>query len=172
MLVSRFFGGNEEMGNHESTVFDVIGINRKSIFSLEEAQTLFPVVFRLTKSYSERVQVLLAKIERLSSVKSLRKPDGDDGLASSNAYPTEPFEAEAGRLIQEWQTKIQKLGGLPNGHWVVDFDSGDGYYCWKFPEPSIEFWHHYRDGYSKRIKLSALTAVRNPPELVTAEKQL
>lgn len=160
------------MGTHESIVFDVIGINRKSVFNLKEAQTLFPVIFRLTKSYSERVQVLIERIEKLSSGKSLRAPEGEDGYAPGGAYPTEPLEAEAGRLIEEWQTKIRKLGGLPNGHWVVDFDSGDGYYCWKYPERSIEFWHHYRDGYSKRIKLSSLTALRNPPELVTAEKQL
>jgi hypothetical protein len=160
------------MGTHESIEFDVIGINRKSVFSLEEAQTLFPVIFRLTKSYSERVQVLIEKIEKLSNGRALRPPESGGGLASGDAYPSEPFEAEAGRLIEEWQTKVQKLGGQPNGHWVVDFDSGDGYYCWKYPERSIEYWHHYRDGYSKRIKLSALTALRNPPELVTAEKQL
>ncbi|CAN5607660.1 DUF2203 domain-containing protein [soil metagenome] len=172
------------MGTHESIVFDVIGINRKSVFSLEEAQTLFPVVFRLTKGYSERVQGLIEKIEKLSSRKMLLSPgissepssETTPGVSSETAsadpYLTEPLEAEAGRLIEEWQTKIQKLGGRPNGHWVVDFDSGDGYYCWKYPERSIEFWHHYRDGYSKRIKLSALTALRKPPELVTAEKQL
>ncbi len=158
--LSRFFGGNEEMGTQDSSAFDVIGINRKSVFSLEEAQTLFPVIYRVTKSYAERVQGLIEKIEILA-----RRKTAED-------HPSEPLEAEAGRLIEEWQTKVQKLGGLPNGHWVVDFDSGDGYYCWKYPERSIEYWHHYRDGYSKRIKLSALTALRNPPEMVTVEKQI
>lgn len=148
------------MGTQDSSAFDVIGINRKSVFSLEEAQTLFPVIYRVTKSYAERVQGLIEKIEILA-----RRKTAED-------HPSEPLEAEAGRLIEEWQTKVQKLGGLPNGHWVVDFDSGDGYYCWKYPERSIEYWHHYRDGYSKRIKLSALTALRNPPEMVTVEKQI
>lgn len=131
----------------QSTKFDVIGINRKSVFSLEEARTLFPMIFRLTKSYSERVQVLIDKIEMVSKTKT-------------EIDATEPFEAEVGRLIQEWQTKIQKLGGLPNGHWIVDFDSGDGYFCWKYPEAALEYWHHYRDGFSKRIKLSALEETR------------
>ena len=77
---------------------------------------------------------------------------------NNDPHVTEPLEAEAGRLIVEWQTKIQKLGGTPNGHWVVDFDSGDGYFCWKYPEPQIDFWHHYRDGFSKRVKLSSFNA--------------
>ena len=139
-----------------TSAFDVIGINRKSVFTLEEARTLFPVVYRLTKGYSERVQVLIEKIELIS--KTNREIDA-----------TEPLEAEAGRLIDEWQTKVQKLGGLPNGHWVVDFDSGDGYFCWKYPERSLEFWHHYRDGFSKRIKISALTSHETAPELPPVE---
>lgn len=142
------------MGTLATDSFDVIGINRKSVFTLEEAQTLFPIVFKLTKSYSERVHDLIVKIEALS------KSNTDIGVS-------EPLEAEAGRLIQDWQSKIQKLGGQPNGHWIVDFDSGDGYFCWKYPERSIEYWHHYRDGFSKRIKLSALVAQMPPAELTT-----
>jgi hypothetical protein len=37
--------------------------------------------------------------------------------------------------------------------WIEDFDAGDGYFCWKFPERQIEFWHHYNDGFSKRIRV-------------------
>ncbi len=160
MKLSRFFGGNEEMGTifNESSDFDVIGINRKSVFSLDEARTVFPVVFRLTKSYSERVRILIQKLEAHSK----NKKDSNDALA-------EKLEAEVDRLIQDWQTKIQKLGGLPNGQWVVDFDSGDGYFCWKFPEASIEFWHHYRDGFSKRIKISALSTHESAPQLPLVE---
>lgn len=139
-----------------TSTFDVIGINRKSVFNLEEARTLFPVIYRLTKSYSERVQILIEKIELVSKIKK-------------EIDATEPLEAEAGRLIEEWQTKVQKLGGLPNGHWVVDFDSGDGYFCWKYPERSLEFWHHYRDGFTKRIKISALTALEAPSVLQPVE---
>lgn len=164
--VSRFFGGNEEMGTLEpeefvrlKNDFDVIGINRKSVFTIEEARRLFPIVYRLTKSYSERVTVLIQKLEHHNS------------KSKSTAVPedSEVIEAEVGKLIQEWQTKVQKLGGLPNGQWVVDFDSGDGYYCWKFPERSLEFWHHYRDGFSKRIKISALSSQQPASRLAPVE---
>ncbi len=116
---------------------DAVGINRRSVFNLSEARAVLPVVSRLTKQYSERVQNLIKEIESLKA----ESPRAD------------VLESEAGRLIQEWQSKIQKLGGLPKGMWIVDFDSGDGYFCWKFPEKSIQYWHHYRDGFTKRVVL-------------------
>lgn len=128
--------------NGESTTFkvdvdQVIGINRRSVFNLEEARELLQLIRRLTKTYSERVQVLIKEIEK--------RP--------TDAIQNEAREAEVGQLIQEWQTKVQKLGGLPKGLWIVDFDSGDGYYCWKYPEPTIRYWHRYRDGFTKRVEL-------------------
>jgi hypothetical protein len=120
---------------------EVIGINRRSVFSLAEARTLLPLISRMTKTAAEKVQVLITKIEA-------RSRSSDEGRAE-----VEVFEAQASRLIQDWQTKVQKLGGLPKGIWVVDFDSGDGYFCWKYPEVSIDHWHSYRDGYTKRKKL-------------------
>jgi len=127
---------------HLSDFDRVIGINRRSVFNLGEAKALLPLVLRLTKSYSERVQVLIKEIESRNA----------DRL-HSDGLQAEAREAEVGRLIESWQTKIQKLGGLPKGLWIVDFDSGDGYYCWKYPEPSIRFWHRYRDGFTKRVEL-------------------
>jgi hypothetical protein len=122
---------------------DVVGINRHSIFTLAEARALFPVVHRLTKACAERVQELINQIEDISRERT-----------EHTRFEIEPLEAEASRLIQDWQLKIQKLGGLPKGLWIVDFDSGSGYFCWKYPEASIEFCHAYRDGYTKRRRIS------------------
>ena len=121
---------------------EIIGINRRSVFSLAEARTMLPLISRMTKTVAEKVQVLIAKIESKSRA-------SDEGRAEIEA-----IEAQASQLIQDWQTKVQKLGGLPKGIWVVDFDSGDGYFCWKYPELSIDHWHAYRDGYTKRKKLA------------------
>lgn len=138
-------GGKEEMGMLDgvptSSDTEIIGINRRSVFSLAEARTLIPLISRMTKTAADKVQVLIAKIEAKS-----RSSDTDRA-------EIEVFEAQASQLIQDWQTKIQKLGGLPKGIWVVDFDSGDGYFCWKYPEVAIDHWHAYRDGYTKRKKL-------------------
>ena len=116
----------------------IIEINRRSVFTLAEAQELLPVVFRITKAYSQKVEVLIERLDSLGG--------SNEGLASS-------IESEVNSHIQEWQNKVQKLGALPKGLWIADFDSGDGYFCWKFPERGIEFWHKYTDGYSKRVRV-------------------
>lgn len=117
----------------------IIEINRQSVFSLEEAQELLHVIFRITKTYSEKVEALIERLDAL--------PAGQDASASS-------IETQVNSLITEWQNKVQKLGAAPKGLWIADFDSGDGYYCWKYPERKIEFWHKYTDGFSKRVRVA------------------
>ena len=116
----------------------IIEINRRSVFTHDEAQELLPIIFRITKAYSQKAEVLLARLEAIGSQEIL----------------TTSLESQVNQLIQEWQNKVQKLGALPKGLWIADFDSGDGYFCWKFPERSIQFWHKYSDGFSKRVQVT------------------
>ena len=118
---------------------NVVEINRRSVFSLDEARELLPIIYRITKAYSQKVEVL---IERLDSM-----------IGQREALVTH-IENEVNNLIQEWQSKVQKLGALPKGLWIADFDSGDGYFCWKYPERNVEYWHKYTDGFSKRVHVS------------------
>lgn len=127
------------MGLNDAEFPNVIGINRREVFTLEEARELLPVVFRITRIYSTKVQSLIDRLE---------------GLGQNNEKLVADLEDQVSLLIQEWQSKVQKLGALPKGLWIADFDSGDGYFCWKYPERSIEYWHRYSDGYSKRVAVS------------------
>lgn len=124
----------------------LIGINRRSVFSLDEARALLPIVFRITRVYSRKVEEL---IERL------------DVLSGHNEALISALESQVNELIQDWQNKVQKLGALPKGLWIADFDAGDGYYCWKFPECTIEYWHDYNDGYTKRVSVDERVRVRS-----------
>jgi hypothetical protein len=36
----------------------------------------------------------------------------------------------------------------------VDFDSGDGYWCWAFPEEDLDHWHDYEGGFSNRVPVA------------------
>lgn len=111
-----------------------------------------PVVVRITSQYSEQVQKRIQIIEALS--------DENEDLINET-------EAEINDLIQQWQSKIQKLGGVTKGLWIADFDSGDGYFCWKYPEERILFWHKYSDGFSGRISIEKYLnkqSGRRPPE--------
>ncbi len=118
---------------------EIIEINRRQVFTLGEAQELLPVVFKITKTHSAKVTQLIERLE---------------GLGSKSEELVASLEEQINQLIQDWQTKVQKLGALPKGLWLADFDAGDGYFCWKFPESRIEFWHSYNDGYSKRVPVS------------------
>ncbi len=40
------------------------------------------------------------------------------------------------------------------GVWLVDFDSGGGYYCWKYPETGLNHFHSYDEGFSGRLPLN------------------
>ncbi len=62
-------------------------------------------------------------------------------------------EEERQELVQEWIQRLSTLGVEIKGLWLVDFDSGAGYYCWKYPELSLEFFHGYEEGFAGRLPL-------------------
>lgn len=115
---------------------NVVEINRKRIFNLIEARQLLPLIYRMTEDSSREVRDLLNRIDAFSD----------------KAHPSVMvIEAEINSVIDRWQIKIEKLGAEPKGLWMADFDNGQGFYCWKFPENEINHWHGYQDGFSGRI---------------------
>lgn len=112
----------------------IVTIYREGIFTLEEAGQLLPVILRLTKYHSKKVDALISRLET-------EYPQGRGGSA---------IEEEINSLINSWHDKIKKLGAVSKGLWLVDFDSGDGHFCWKYPEEEIKYWHGYSDGFSNR----------------------
>ena len=54
------------------------------------------------------------------------------------------------RAIREWAQAVTRLGAEVKGLWLVDFDFGQGCYCWKHPEESLEYWHDYESGFAGR----------------------
>ena len=57
------------------------------------------------------------------------------------------------RVVQQWAESVMSLGIDVKGVWLVDFDNGSGYYCWQYPEESLQYFHGYEDGFSGRVKL-------------------
>ena len=35
----------------------------------------------------------------------------------------------------------------------VDFDSGAGYWCWRWPEESLDYFHDYETGFAGRVRI-------------------
>jgi len=98
----------------------------KKIFTYEDASALLPEVQRMTSDAVERVQSL------------------DEATASSEKYQG---------IVQEWAEDVMSLGIDVKGLWLVDFDNGSGYYCWKYPEESLQYFHGYEDGFQGRVRL-------------------
>ena len=116
----------------------VVTINRMGIFTLAEAQAILPVVRRITQEFSQKTELLISRLESISPTQT---------------ETINELEGQVNEFIKAWHVKIKKLGAVPKGLWLVDFDAGDGYFCWKYPEPDIAYWHSYQDGFSKRVPL-------------------
>ena len=97
----------------------------KRIFTYEEAAALLPEVQRLTDEAVEALDQL-----------------ADD--ASSTEYQ---------KIVSSWAESLMDMGIEVKGLWLVDFDSGGGYYCWQYPEPSLQHFHGYEEGFGGRVKL-------------------
>jgi hypothetical protein len=97
----------------------------KRVFTYEEAAAILPEVRRITGEAAGRV----------------------------DAVETED-PGEYQRIVGEWAAGILAMGIEVKGLWLIDFDSGAGYYCWRFPEQALEYFHGYDEGFSGRVKLN------------------
>jgi hypothetical protein len=98
----------------------------KKIFTYEDASALLPEVQRLTRIAVDRCGELA------------------DDTATSEDYQ---------RIVQQWADEVMSLGIDVKGVWLVDFDNGSGYYCWQWPEESLQYFHGYDEGFRGRVKL-------------------
>lgn len=97
------------------------------MFSYDEARVLLPEVRQLTADAYQRVERLAA-----------------GGQAS---------QAEADAVVQAWARDLLARGLEIKGLWLVDFDNGSGYYCWRYPEERLEFYHSYEEGFGGRMRI-------------------
>jgi hypothetical protein len=110
----------------------------KRIFSYDEALSTFPLVRDLTTA-------AVRQIESLSN-----NLGSDDDLDSQRDELTDARE----RIVRTWAREVANIGCEVKGAWLVDWDSGDGYYCWRFPEQAIAYFHTYDEGFSGRLPIN------------------
>lgn len=56
-------------------------------------------------------------------------------------------------VIERWTREMEALGAEVKGVWLVDFDTGGGYYCWRWPEPALDHFHGYEEGFEGRARI-------------------
>jgi hypothetical protein len=99
----------------------------KKVFSYDEAALLLPEVRQATEEAYQRVQ----------------------RLAISGAAA----QAETDAVVQSWANDLIARGLEIKGLWLVDFDNGSGYYCWRYPEERLAFYHSYEEGFGGRMRI-------------------
>lgn len=75
-----------------------------------------------------------------------------EAMEEFEALP-ENAQSEHQRVVGRWADSVMQLGIDVKGIWLVDFDNGSGYYCWQYPEESLQYFHGYDDGFGGRVKL-------------------
>jgi hypothetical protein len=98
--------------------------SEKKIFSYAEAVALLPEVRRLTEEAYQAVQALPPQAQQ-----------------------------EADRIVSAWAYSMLERGIEVKGLWLIDFDNGSGYYCWRHPEPGLHFFHSYEEGFGGRVPI-------------------
>jgi len=133
------------MSPHDN-VFQIVARNETRAFSLAEAEALFPLVRTITHEAFQELDPVRKRLESM--------------------VPTNPqireVERQYEQIVKRWMAKMGRLGLVVKGLWLVDFDTGDGYLCWKYPELRISHYHGYAEGYTGRRPLRDVLAELDP----------
>jgi hypothetical protein len=109
----------------------------RPIFSLQQARDLLPHIKHMTAEAVRRAESLAAQLH------GLQEEDPDHANLS----------AAIRDVVNEWAEEVQSLGLEAKGLWLVDFDNGEGYYCWCYPEETVSHYHGYEEGFGGRVKI-------------------
>lgn len=107
-------------------------------WSLATAREMVAEVRRLTAAAVETVEALEARRDEIGP--------GDQAARTA-------LEQELARAVAGWVRAMEALGVEVKGRWLVDFDNGRGYYCWRWPEQQLEYFHGYDEGFAGRVRI-------------------
>lgn len=111
--------------------------NRRT-FTYEDALNTFPQVRDLTNAAVRQIEAMLNRVQSRDEMEARKEELRDT------------YE----RIVQAWVAEVSSMGCEVKGLWLVDWDSGDGYYCWRFPEVSISHFHGYDEGFEGRVPIN------------------
>jgi hypothetical protein len=108
------------------------------IFTYEEALATFPRVRELTERAVQQIEAMVNRLQSRTELEE-RKAELDEAVQG---------------IVAAWAAEIAALGCEIKGMWLVDWDSGGGYYCWRYPEEALGHFHSYEDGFAGRVPIA------------------
>ena len=115
-------------------------------FNLEQANELLPIIKKITHETYASLDPLRRELRKMSVVDDM-SPE---------------LEAEYRQGVQDWIEKMIRLGVNPVTLGVVNFDTGDGYLNWKYPETNLSYYHDYDSDYKQRRSLEKVVSQQSP----------
>ena len=107
--------------------------SEKRIFSYDEAAAMLPEVRRLTEEAHRTVE--------------------DLGNDAAPARGRADLQKRLEEIVNAWARALVGMGLEVKGLWLVDFDNGSGYYCWRYPEDGLHFYHSYDEGFNGLMRI-------------------
>ncbi|MDB5037215.1 MAG: hypothetical protein JWQ35_743 [Bacteriovoracaceae bacterium] len=108
-----------------------------STHSVKTANLILPLILKYTSEAVGKTATLSMKMDDLPA----------------NSRDFQKMVKEFDSAIEKWVDRIHRLGAVAKGLWLVDFDTGDGYLCWSYPERRVEYFHSYDTGFKNRKKI-------------------
>ena len=109
----------------------------RTIFTLDQARDMLPQVKHFTADAVRQAESLAVQLHGLGE-------DDPEHVSLSAAMKA---------VVDGSADQVRALGPEAKGLWLVDFDNGEGYYCWQHPEPSVSHYHGYEEGFAGRMKI-------------------
>lgn len=129
-----------------NSIPQIVSHQEPRVFNLAEAQELFSLVRSITQTAFEELVPMRKQLETM--------------IPSNPQLPAMERRYEV--IVKRWVSKMERLGLRVKGLWVVDFDTGDGYLCWKYPELKLSHYHDYSQSFSDRRTLEEVIEELDP----------
>ncbi len=109
---------------------NVIPIHSRRTFTKEDAEQILPIIKRITDRSACTLDDLKEELHWT--------PKDEPGFNR--------LKQELDLVVTRWATKVSRLGCEPKGIWLVDFDSGDGCFSWRYGDEDLSFFHPHELG--------------------------